>query len=238
MRTALFVILIYILAAGAACATGGIYIDDLQITNNGKVVFSDNFDRTSLTGWTDTTDASVVVDQSQKHQSALLLNSHISCPVAQATHSLLLKNAGLVEMSAAIYCTPADEQFQHHVKKIGCVTSFILGPTRSELDGIDAVIELNPNGSAYQLGVTSLRSGTITKSAVTTNPIMQPGKWALIKLRLDPKTATATVFLDGNAVASIGYNPEDYRKISEVNIVTPMGDGSKRTDTEPVTNGN
>ena len=219
-------LLIFVLAVGAAYAAGGIYIDNLKITNNGKVIFSDSFDGGKLVGWTKMTDASWIPDGPNTQKGALLLNKHGSV-AATAYHGLSSgQSLGVVEMSAEVFCTAPSEQYGWAVRKGACGTFFRLYSGSSNAT-IEAKVQLNPCQTSYQLGITAMNSQQGTYSKL---PVLRPAKWATITLRLDPRSATATFFLDGRAFVSARYNPQQFRSLKEIGIVTGLGDGSKWTD--------
>jgi hypothetical protein len=223
---ALASLLVFVMAVGAAFAAGGIYIDNLKITNNGKEVFSDAFNSGKLIGWNKMNDAIWSSDRANTQQGAMLLNKHQFC-AATAYHSFSAKNIGIVEVSADVYCTPPDEQYERISKKNACGTFFRLYSGSSNAT-IEAKIQLNVCQSTYQLGITHLdaRQGE-TYSKL---PVMQPATWSHIVLRLDPRSATATMFLGGKAYVTAGYDPQQFQSLQEIGIVTGLGDGSKRTD--------
>jgi hypothetical protein len=219
-------LLVFVLAISAACAGGGIYIDNLKITNNGKEVFSDALDSGKLVGWTKMSDTTWIPDGPNTQKGTMLLNKHIFC-AATAYHSLSAKDLGVVELSADVYCTPPDEQYDQRVKKCGCVTYFTLYSGSSERD-IQATIKLNPCQSSYQLAITSAKSRE--PSVYSKLPVLAPATWSTIKFRLDPTRATATLSLDGKAIISAPYEPEQFQSLREIGLCTGLGDGSRRTD--------
>ena len=227
MKTTLSVVLLLALAAGGALATDGVYVDNLQVTNDGILAFPDAFDNAKvLRGWTRISDVSIAMDSANRRQGAMLLNRHVFA-VAAAYHNVELKNVGTVEMSAAIYCTAPSEQYDWRVKKKTCSTTLIIYSGSSKV-WIDAVVQLDSKQSAYQVGI--LAGGSGGKNIYSTRPVLQPGKWALLTMWLDPVKARATLFLDGKTIVSTTYDPNKFQSIQEVAIQSQMGDGSQRTD--------
>lgn len=228
MKTAVFVALLLGLGTCGALAAGGIYVDNLQVTNNGITAFMNTFDNTTvLRGWTRLSDASVAVDRANRRQGAMLVNRHVFA-VANAYHNVEFQVAGPVEISAAIYCTPAAEQYDWQVKKKACSTNLIIYSGSSKT-WIDASVQLNPCQSTYQVGI--LAAGAAGGSNVySKQPILSPGRWALLTMRLDRDAARATLFLDGKEITSTHYDPDKFRSIQQIAISSQLGDGSQRTD--------
>ena len=243
------VVLLFVLILSAcwsgAWAAGGVYLDDVKVTNNGAVALFDNFDDGGLTGWYNLSDATCEC-KSGKPPCGMLLNKHIFC-AAGASHNLAIGQPEVVELSANVFVTPPEEQYDIAVKKYaastckcGCggpsdimyITLYAEAtvPPRKTTPKVDFYIQQVGSEAGCRVGVEATQSnGSTSRSGCSGAPIPQR-QWTPILLRLDPRTKLARLFVDGRQVSQTGYDPASLSQIQQLNLCCGFGDGSKRKD--------
>ena len=221
MKSMILVLTLVVLAAGAF-ASGGAYLDDLRIANNGLAVFSDNFDDGKLDGWMRINDTTVTCNTPGKPPCGMFVNAQKYR--ATAYHSLTLRNAGLIEVSAKVYLTAPEEQYEWQIRKQAAFLGIHLySGSSTAIMQLD--IQLDPGQQQAKLCVARKDKAQCQPS----NPLAKY-RWANITLRMDPKTKTASALLEGQPQVSLPYEPEEWRSIREVGINSSYGDGSQHTD--------
>ena len=103
-------IAVCLLAPLNAHAEGGVYFDNIQITNDGSKVFADNFDERELAEWTNCKDVSIEHDRAVNTSAYLELNKH-GKELSRAGRNLQVSKAGKVELSFSVYLPPIAQQF-------------------------------------------------------------------------------------------------------------------------------
>jgi hypothetical protein len=230
LRTAIAVLAAAVVigvASGAWCA-GGVYVDNVRVTNDGQNAFLDNFDTGKLVGWTNATTAQVVCDRSN---CSMLLNKHVFC-AAGAFHPLAIENPGVVDTSMDLYVTPAAEQYDCHKKNLPCIfyiTLYSSVTTGKRTDDIlGAGLSLAPNAQGCNVGFKSNKQ-CLCKSWTTT-PVVPAGQWVTLTFRLDAVNGRATIFVNARQVISIPYDRGPNPPVRQIGLCCGFGDGSKRTD--------
>ncbi len=241
-----------LVTAGAAYAAGGIYLDDMTLTNYGTQMFTDGFNDSALRGWSDLHDVSL--GQVNQGSYLLLMNAH-SAEAATAWRQLNVKDAGVVELTCKVLVAPSDEQYQYKNKKYSLLYLVLASGNTSA--AIRGVVSLNPKekGSRASIGVqqtvtppaqapaSSDSQSAVPKviipkigpqyariknsGATSTAPVIQPKTWALVTLKLDSKTSTASVLVDNKKIVSQPYNPSDFQSIRGIYLWSTYGDGVK-----------
>ena len=175
-------------ALGTAFASGGVYLTNLRITNDGVVVLADDFPTGDLSGWLDQADASVVFPKPHTPLGLLYLNAHTS-ESATLTRILDIHNPSLLEMSVNIFITPANEQYRWH-KQISCPIYFRFHSANEKCPGglgyqpAQCCAFIRPNQDSCCLQVhTEFGYGEQELSPSddqTKSPVLPTGKWATL----------------------------------------------------------
>ena len=244
----LTVILTCGLAVGAHAA-GGVCLDDLQITNDGKMAFSESFDSRSLRGWSSPYDVTLI--QTNPGGYYLHLNKH-HIQSARAWHKLTVNSAGLVELSAKVYVTPPEEQYLYKQKAFSLMEIVLYsGNSRATMS---TIVNLNPKEKANRMSIslqkmqrptvetreTEGKTNSIMQKmrqnskeqlkgygATTSSPVIQPKTWTTLTVKLDPKTTTTTVLVNGKSVLTQPYDPNLYQSLNWVLLGCTYGDGAQ-----------
>lgn len=216
-------IMLICLVGGVVQAEGGAYIEDVVVTNNGQNVFFDNFNSGNLSKWTNINDAQMFYYTPNIAQYCLFLNKQHEAP-ATATHAATIENPGRVEFRSYSSLTPSEEQYDWQ-KRGACQLSFAIVSASSPDKVVRCYAYLNPLQHASNAGISTSRTATGT---ITTKAIIDANKWMHYRMIMDPKTRTATFYLDGSRMASTKYNPDDFRSIGALEITTSFGDGKYR----------
>ena len=224
MKSIGLILTLVVLAAGAY-ASGGAYLDDFRITNNGVTALFDNFDDGKLDGWTQLNDITVTCNRPNEPPCGMCINKHTYAE-ATASHNLALRNAGIIEFQAKVYLTAPEEQYDWQVKKLPAVIRITIfaGTTSATMR---TTLYLEPGQQQAKACISTDRVGN--GQCPKYNPLAKY-RWGTWYLRMDPKTRTATTSLDGREEISISYNPNLWRSVRMVSIESSYGDGSRRTD--------
>lgn len=206
-----------ILAPQMVMAGGGIYVDDFTVKNDGKVLFTDNFDDGSVSDWTFVRDATVVCDDATPRNCCLHVDRqrYANCC---AYHAVSIPSPGVVELSAWIFLPPVEEQSCYTVSG-GSFTgiSVYSGSTK---DDVAAAVELQHLEKGYRIRVysNSYNTGKPMEhaQAVTPNPVLVPGKWARLTLKLAFADGKASAYLDDKMLDSVSFRPENYAFVKKV----------------------
>ncbi len=215
-----------VLASGATFASGGVYLDDLQVTNDGGVTFFDTFDNGNSGQLTSASDISFVLAEGSTTQRLLCMNKHHEKDSAAIAYPKVT-SAGLVEVTTKVFVTSPEEQYLYRNGKASAFNMVV----HSAKPGyyMWAIVDLGAKAQTNRVGIRSqyLTAGKQTGSAAfSQSPILKPSAWYTLTLRLDPSSVTATVLLDGNPVATRPYNPGDFESISKLSILCSYGDGA------------
>lgn len=219
MKYMILVSMLILFAAGAY-ATGGAYIDDLQITSNSRVVFLDQFTDPTFDGWTSLRDISFTCDNSRQSNCCMYLNKR-GMQAAVAFTAPKFDCKGLVEMTARVYLTPPEQQYLWRVEHKKCV--LLIGVYSDIISSyVRLAVDLTPEDRLAKVGIWDRESeGPVGK------PALKSGVWANLMLQLDPWAQTMTAFLDGKPQASIPYDPKKWRSIRQVSVCCSYGDMGK-----------
>jgi hypothetical protein len=217
--------LVCCLGGSAWAQMGGICVDNVQIKNDGNVVFSKNFDDGNISDWTDLSDVSLFTVQQKPPSRSLWMNNHGKA-TAMAQHKLDLTPVGTTEFTAAVYIAPAEQQYEwrkDEVSTFSMALDYRVTPNVGA-DSLRIDVMLYPKDLSCK--VSALRnSSKVNKFKMTQQPVLPTGKWAYLTLRLDATAATATACLNGAPVASIPYDPEDFPKFTSLYLSASFGDG-------------
>jgi hypothetical protein len=245
--SAILATLFVLAAAGSASAAGGVYLDDLTLTNYGTSMFTDGFNDKSLRGWTNLKDVSL----GQLGQGSLLMhmNAHGSLP-ATAWRALNVKDAGVVEVSTKLMVMPPDEQSRYKNNSYSLMDLTVCSGSSPAM--IKAVVNLRPKEKANRVSIgvqqtvdnpppapapktkdsppvrpTLGPQNSKTKNSGATSPtaLIQPKTWVLLTLKLDSKTSTASVLVDNKQIVSKPYKPKDFESVRGIWLQCSYGDG-------------
>lgn len=212
------------LAVVGLCA-GGVYVDDLRVTNNGAQVLLDNFETGKLDGWTKLTGAELAANEQNK---SLAINRHGNY-AATAYRTISIDKPGLVEISWFIFVAPVGEQYD--CKKGGACTMSIRllsGMSASSNAGVpSAALILNPCETTCRAGLAPANSFNAT--AKTKSPVLSLGRWVPVVFRLDSANGKATLLVNGREAVSMSYDPSSTKSIRQIGFVSQFGDGSNRS---------
>lgn len=246
--SAILATLFVLAAAGNASAAGGVYLDDLTLTNYGTPMFTDGFNDKSLPGWSSLKDVSL----GQVNEGSLLLhlNAHSAQP-ATAWRALNVKEAGVVEVSTKLMVMPPDEQSRYKNNSYSLLNLTLC--SGSSPATIMAVVNLRPREKANRVSIgvqqtvsTPPADPAKTKDgkpviptlgpqnakvknsgATSATPLIQPKTWVLLTLKLDSKTSTASVLVDNKVIVSKPYSPKDFTSVRGIWLKCDYGDGVK-----------
>ena len=204
-----------------ARAVGGIYVDDIAITNNGAPVFSDNFDDGSISDWYMINDAAVTSAHSHSPSDSLYLNWH-GAAVADAIHHISVAQPSVMDYSAWVYLPPVSEQYKWNHNGFS-FTNLVLhsGNTSSNLG---AGVELYPNESAYRIWLHWNNFGGTNTTAVS-GVVLAANTWAQLTLRMDNASGNAYALFNGQQLTSISYNPQSFQSFNRASVWGWLGDG-------------
>ncbi|MDO8585571.1 MAG: hypothetical protein Q7T82_00875 [Armatimonadota bacterium] len=203
--------------------TGGIFVDDFQITNNGITAFFDDFQDRDIRDWR-VIDAQVFGMAGRPPVTCMYINQHTKTR-ASAFHSISLNTTGVVELNAAVWLPPTKDQYKWRTNVI-CVTDFVLYSGDCQ-DDVRVGIEMRPKETSYRLflwwdgyeGPQLIISKIYTESAV-----LAPERWSLLTLRMDPTAGKMYALLDGKQHLTLAYNPRRFRSLRSAAVLTRFGD--------------
>jgi len=235
------------LMAGAAHASGGVYLDDLTVTNYSTPMFTDHFNDPTLRGWSNLHDVSL--GQMGEGSYLLYMNAH-SDQAATAWRQLNMKDAGVVEVSFKMLVTPPDEQYKY---KKDTFSLFYLvlasGNTPATAKAIvslkqhekgnrvsiavqqtttPATPQAKPEPGKPMLPTLGLQNATLKNlGAMSPGLVIQPKTWVLVTLKLDSKKSMASVLVDNKEIVSKPYKPQDFQSVRGIWLWSTYGDGAK-----------
>lgn len=213
----------------------GIYFDDISVSNNGSVVFSDDFNTGKITGWSITRPLVEPYRLSTNPVNyCVYMNRMQDTNTGMDYQRREIKSitVGQLEIKALIYL-PSNEELWGWGEKWGAMAR-----TRIDLDAgtkddcFYVAIDGLPGEMGYQVHIvrTPYKSTPSTGSerkAVqykNTAPVIPPATWVHLCFKLDPKTKTAVVTIDGKQVASEAYDPDLIHSLQSLDLTTWMGD--------------
>ena len=218
---AMLVILAMLCLAFPASAqvAAGIYLDDLQITNNGATVLSDNFDNiASASNWI-LEYAWFSSQQAYSQPNSLYLNSP-EYPYALASQELSVANAGTVDITAWVYAPPLANRF-------GDTTINVYSyPNKTNYTLADAEVIHKAGESGYRLAVGYEyipTSGSFGSGFNQSDVILSPETWAKVDLKIDPTQSLLTTYLNDTAVAQVTYTPSEFTTLDGLYINSSFG---------------
>lgn len=215
--------------ASGAFAAGGVYIDDVRITNNGRQVLFDNFNDGTLNAWASVSQAIPVRVSPESSEYLLHMNRHERTS-ASMMYRMPQQPIGVFELSALVYIALAQEQADYRLNR---TSDLLFRLTSAAARGtITAGVKLYAKDQGNKVDVVVLQligQQQNTGSDRTKTSVLPCEKWATITLRLDPATRTATVLLDGNTVASTQYDPNSFPGFRMLTVLCGYGDGELDT---------
>jgi probable HAF family extracellular repeat protein len=195
---------------------GGIYFDDILLTNDSKPVFFDDFQSGDLSGWSKQNDAKVESSASKAY--CLFLNFQGPAQLA-TSHNILVQNPGVIELSAWVWLPPASEQ--------EFLTSTSLYRYSSGSDDNISVGVQEDSRDGYIVTLRWYRSNGDDKQVKSQGSVLKSGKWARLTLRLDKGSENASVIFNGVTQASFHYAPYNFRTINKISAWGSLGSINK-----------
>jgi hypothetical protein len=219
--TILLVSSLLLMACISAYAVGGIYFDDLSVTNNGTSVFSDNFDDGSISDWTPKNDAALSSSVARSAQYSVYLNQWGST-VADAFHSVSIATPGVVEASVWVWLPPTQEQYRP-------TSTYIYLYSGNPSDNMYAGIELRDGETGYRVKLGW--NGVPGDSARTSSVVLAPQTWAKLTLRLNAASGNSTAYalLNDQTQLSFWYTPSTWTSVNKVSFWGWLGGASEPT---------
>lgn len=218
------------LAGSAFAQCGGVYLDNIQLKNDGNVAFTENFDSGNISAWYQLGDASLFTVDQKTPSRMLWMNSH-GKNTGMAQHKLYITPNGCTELSASVYIAPAAEQYEWQKERF---SAFFMSleyrkTPNSPADSIRIEVILYPKDKGCKVAAKR-NSPVVTKFNMTPQPVLSTGKWVLLTLRLDPVAGTATACIDNTPLASVPYDPADFPMFNNLVLSTSFGDGTQQTE--------
>lgn len=201
----------------ALLAKGGVYIDDVKITNDGVVVFSDSFNGGDLKNWTALRDATAPCDKDPA-SCCLHLNNH-GTGLPNATHTLAMKEAGVVEVSWRQWVAPAEEQAGHERTVVGVMMG-IVGEKTGRSIVASTCLYVGDKEPCLSVDVDG-KTGKLSELNVPT------GKWVRMLVRMDSATSKVTFSADGKVGVEETYDPKSLLPAKQLTFQSGLGDGIK-----------
>ena len=219
------------LAPQVVTAAGGIYIEDLTVTNDGRVVFSDNFDDGSISDWEAVRDATVELQQTKPPNGVLHVNRQgdICCC---AYHKVSIPRPGVVELSAWVFLPSVEEQSCYKTSASSFTGLSILSGSTDDSVAVD--VELRPKEKGYrvQIHANTYETGKPCQAErrSTSSVVLTPGKWARLSLKMVFDGGSAFASLDGKELLSMSFLLEHYAPIKQAAIWGWLGDKPRSSD--------
>ena len=210
-------------------AVGGTYIDNFLITNNGAYVLADNFDDGDIRDWNPAGGVSLAQITKKPAGYCMCFNSG-GVPNAVCRRKVQAAPLGVLQVSAWFLMPPVEEQYGWD-KDTGSTyvgsTVFYVAPDNNK-DSVLFGVVLRPGDAGYRLDLKvhfnaqdGSRPGQLFR---TQKPVLAPGKWALLTLKMDPSTRKVTLCLDGKEQLSSDYEPENWKSLTFLMVGTQLGD--------------
>ena len=210
-----------LLHSSPALAVGGMYVDNVLLTNNGASVFADSFDRGTLEGWK-AAGASLIQSQPNPPQYSLYLNKS-QRGRSQAEHVVSLDSVGRLELSAWLYLPPVEQQSNYAGSRCD-YAGFVIYAADPQ-DYLTTSLYLQPKGTGYRAQAQwrdAVRKNTLVKS-YTGKPVINGDTWVRATMRLDPEEKTVSLLLDNKLACRISYEPERFKSISSILLFSDLG---------------
>jgi hypothetical protein len=166
-----------LLAQPIAADTGGIYVDNFWVINNGKNLFGEDFEHGG-SAWTFSNDSAVVCPDGGGSNHCLYLNCH-GKRVASAYHQMNLRSSGVIEVSAWVFLPPASEQGK--ADRTG-----LFATSAKPLDNVSAGVQANDQRTGYIVTLSWFEDGSRNDhDAKSSGVVVQAKTWTLLTLRMD-----------------------------------------------------
>lgn len=218
LRLVLIAAVVLLLLPCALLARGGVYVDDFTVTNDGKVVFSDNFDSGNLDQWTNLAAATVPCDAEGK-RCCMHLNMHTDTDSGNAVHQMSIDTPGFLEVSWLQWIAAANEQARHNVTGLHLLVSVHCQDPKHWI-AAETMLCANVDQPALDISVDNVQ-----KSCKVQIPT---AKWVQMILRFDPKTSTISLLADNKVVGTDKYDPGVFNNLTYVRLESGLGDGTQR----------
>ena len=205
---------------------GGIFIDDVAVLNNSKLVMADDFNTGELTAWTAPQPRVVVTPVMTNSANYCLYMNRENGNKTYARHSVQCDDVGALEVKAKVFLPPPAEQWGYsHGKRER--TSIGLTTGRDE-HRFNVEIAISPGELAYHVELVQIKMEIKeprdrSETYASREHAIAPGKWALVSFKLDPSAGTATVYVDGQLQVSCPYDSSKITKLNELYLTTFMG---------------
>lgn len=194
-------------------ADGGIYFDDLLVTNDSYEVMSDDFNDGNLSYWWYHVMAKPSRAQSHSPAYSVHLNQlgdSVSL-AACAARDFDILNPGIVEMSSWVWLPPVNEQGSEQIHS-GAATYMLLY-SKNSIDNFGCLVGLLGEDTSYRLYLkwneNSTPNGSINHSRESAIRIT-PEVWTKLSLRADRSTGMVSGYIDGTKFAEFAYNQENF----------------------------
>jgi probable HAF family extracellular repeat protein len=186
---------------------GGIYFDDILLTNNGKVVFFEDFQGISML-------SSLPSGHKARGQSAVSKACclYLTTGVSDMGQVISIQHPGVIELSAWVWLPPASEQ-------AASTFTYLRLYSASSHDAIGVGVQEDGRGKGYFVKLLWNRSDGDDKEVQSKGSALQSGRWARLKLRLESASGKASAILDNVTQASVHYAPSNFRTFSRIFIM-------------------
>jgi hypothetical protein len=214
---------------------GGIYIDDIRITNDDQVAYLYNFDDADISDWSPRPGASLVAAPKTERNRCVYLNrlDQKNTGMGRAT---TVDKIGNLRVAASVFLPAVSEQWGHNENRRGVECTYFYVYSGSSNDAFRFGVALLPDDPAYRCALMRYRSavvesngkkenGAIGGAELTTDTaVLAPLTWATIELRLNPATSIASLTLNGTQVLSCAYDPAQFTSLRNIEIGCWQGD--------------
>jgi hypothetical protein len=218
LRLALIMTVVLLLPC-ALFAKGGVYIDNMLVTNDGRNIFSDDFDSGTLRNWTGLVAATVPCD-AKKTYCSMHLNMHTNTGTATALHEMPIEAPGVLEVRWRLWVAPADEQSRHKDTLLGLLVAVMC---QQQKNWIAASTDLCTDTDKPSLSI-------LVNNVEKTSGVKIPtSKWVEMALRFDPGSSTVSFLADGKVAVTAKYDPSQFTSVRQLRLECGYGDGAQRT---------
>lgn len=214
-----------LVAGGAFAVPVGAFVDNVQVTNNGTAVFSDDFNSGKLDNWKDVVFAEAVAIDPAGKDFVLNLNKK-GTQKAAVVRDLGMKVAGTVELKAKVKVTGPEVQGNYGVVVPNYLEFWLAGSDPGAL--VRTCVVLNPKATSNRVGIIvqgSDKNRPLGVGAGPKKPVLAPNVWATLTLRMDRDAKTIKLLMDDKELASTPYNPDAFKEIPTLSIICTYGEG-------------
>lgn len=236
MRVAIWCVLVAVLL----CLTlpvcgenrGGVYFDDVSLTNNGTKIFSDDFNSGQITVWSHPRPLVTLFRYASNPVNYCVYLNRMIDINTYMSRMPKCGNVGALEFKALVYLPGNQEQWNSmHGSRDRTRINIMTG--RNE-DWFYVAIDGNPRETGYRVQLTHVNPrekntqpggcGGAGADYKTSGPVIPPATWVELVFKLDPAAKTAAVSVNGRSVVSGPYDPSLIHSLSLFDLCTWMGD--------------